>query len=81
MAIGRGLLDVPQHSLTFISKDLLYSYLAKLHDYIQSSEKRCTDFGRKWPGLFKGINMAVPGWQDEQHHDKNNPLEITITAF
>jgi hypothetical protein len=30
MAIGRGLLGVPMHSLNFISKDLLYICLAKL---------------------------------------------------
>ena len=38
-----------------------------------------------WEGsgqcLFKGIYVAVPGWQDRHHHDKNNPLEIRITAF
>ena len=32
-------------------------------------------------GLFKGINMAVPGQQDRYHHENNNPFEIRITAF
>jgi len=27
------------------------------------------------------FNMAVLGQQDREHHDKNNPLEIRITAF
>jgi hypothetical protein len=31
-------------------------------------------------GLFKGINVAIPGQQDRHHHEKNNPFEIRITT-